>query len=75
VLGGVVRSELVSPKVVDDRLACRESLEVELELFLDLMVVWLILLRAENTEGIAKVVVFGVGVDAAAQDWVWRFGD
>lgn len=57
-LGGVVLSEPVSPRVVDDLLACRESLEFELELFLDdLMVEWLILRRAEKTEGIAKAVV------------------
>lgn len=37
VLGGVVLSEAASPKVVEDLLACRESPELELELFFDLL--------------------------------------
>jgi hypothetical protein len=54
VLGGVVVSEEASPKVVEERLARRESSELELRF--DLMVDCEILRRLERKDGIVKVV-------------------
>lgn len=71
VLGGVVLSEALSPRVVEDLLARRESLELELELFLDFLETEN-LRRCERTEGIAKVGLTAHGLCSASD--CYEFG-
>jgi hypothetical protein len=64
VLGGVVRSDDASPKVVDERLVWREFSELELELFFDL-------LCCESLRMVDKIDGMVANVGAQCDGHVW----